>query len=279
MELRDMTLNQWLEQVDTPWEKHEVVQYASDGNTVVHKNAFIRKVIDNLYLGKPSNEGSWDVRAKAYIYYPDIDIALQESGLSYSNPMDMLISIYRNMGIETTEKLIQKMDELAAENWHIKDSWIAIASRVSPGKVPAYRKSKENYRARKEEERKKRDEEWAKKEAEEFKQKQEESNAMIQEAVNIFKNGGVLHNDEITIWQDVYDGKSYALVNHLARLYDVKIPLRTQGWIANSLKTITVKDGKMTGGTFCGKTQSKVVWTYINQLIEKANKEEIHDCV
>lgn len=40
MELGDMTLNQWLEQVDTPWEKHEVVQYASDGNTVVHKNVF-----------------------------------------------------------------------------------------------------------------------------------------------------------------------------------------------------------------------------------------------
>ena len=119
----------------------------------------------------------------------------------------------------------------------------------------------------------------AKKEAEELKQKQEESEAMIQEAINIFKNGGVLHNDEITIWKDVYDGKSYAIVNHLARLYDVKIPLRTQGWIANSLKTITVKNGKITGGTFSGKTQSKVVWIYINQLIEKVNEEKIHGCV
>ena len=81
MELGDMTLNQWLEQVDTPWEKHEVVQYASDGNTVVHKNVFIRKVIDSLYLGKPENKESWKIKAKAYIYYPDIDIARQESGL------------------------------------------------------------------------------------------------------------------------------------------------------------------------------------------------------
>ena len=73
----------------------------------------------------------------------------------------------------------------------------------------------------------------------EQKRKREETNRradeQIQKAVHVLKHGGVLENEMIHLYRADGGYGSYAIVNHLMRLYGVEVPLRTQGWINEKL--------------------------------------------
>lgn len=84
--------------------------------------------------------------------------------------------------------------------------------------------------------------------AEEDKAYCEEQNRTAEQAVSAaiqtIRKGGVLKNTSITVYQSRYSAKSYSIVNHLMRVYQVGVPLRTQGWINEKLVSATIRDGK-----------------------------------
>ena len=61
-------------------------------------------------------------------------------------------------------------------------------------------------------------------------------------------------------------------INHLARLYDIAIPLKTQGWINTSLAQVKIQqDGEVTEyRVFHDRNPSKVIFKYLNQLVAAA---------
>lgn len=75
-----------------------------------------------------------------------------------------------------------------------------------------------------------------------------EQNKLLQEevsaAVQIIRNGGVLQNETVTVFRSKYDYRTHSIVNYLMRLYQVKVPLRTQGWINEKLVSVAIQDGK-----------------------------------
>lgn len=71
-----------------------------------------------------------------------------------------------------------------------------------------------------------------------------EAEQAISKAVQILQKGGVLEYETVTFYQGRYHSSSYSIVNHLMRMYQINVPLRTQGWINEQLISATIKDGR-----------------------------------
>ncbi|MDE6923624.1 MAG: hypothetical protein K2P01_08730, partial [Oscillospiraceae bacterium] len=63
-------------------------------------------------------------------------------------------------------------------------------------------------------------------------------------AVQILQKGGLLENETVTFYQDRYHSSTYSIVNHLMRMYQINVPLRTQGWINERLVSVTIRNGR-----------------------------------
>ena len=67
---------------------------------------------------------------------------------------------------------------------------------------------------------------------------------VVSEALQIIREGGILKNQTVTFYQSRYNSSAYSIFNYLMRLYQVDVPLRTQGWINDKLINATIKDGR-----------------------------------
>lgn len=114
----------------------------------------------------------------------------------------------------------------------------------------------------------------------EQKRKREETNRradeQIQKAVHVLQHGGVLENEDIRLCRADGGYGSYAIVNHLMRLYGVDVPLRTQGWINEKLVSLRIANGRC--GDLRYRTQkggrcSDKIFECVNALIEKVCAE------
>lgn len=141
---------------------------------------------------------------------------------------------------------------------------------IAPDKVQKCLEAKSFFLKRQEQEEQKRAQEEREKELAYVQQKNEEAQQTIQQAIKILKNGGILINSEITLYKDYYDYNTYHIINHLARLYHITIPIKTQGWINSSLVQVEIpKDGVVTNcKVLRGSNSSKVIFKYLNRLVE-----------
>lgn len=71
-----------------------------------------------------------------------------------------------------------------------------------------------------------------------------EAEQAVSKAVQILQNGGLLENETVTFYQDRYHSSTYSIVNHLMRMYQINVPLRTQGWINERLVSVTIRNGR-----------------------------------
>ena len=98
----------------------------------------------------------------------------------------------------------------------------------------------------------------------------------IRQAVQILRQGGVLENESIRLYRDDGGYGSYAIVNHLMRLYGVEVPLRTQGWINEKLVSLRVVNGRCNDlryRTKKGGRCSEKIFACVNELIKKVCSE------
>ena len=98
----------------------------------------------------------------------------------------------------------------------------------------------------------------------------------IRQAVQILRQGGVLENERIRLYRDDGGYGSYAIVNHLMRLYGVEVPLRTQGWINEKLVSLRVVNGRCNDlryRTKKGGRCSEKIFACVNELIRKVCSE------
>ena len=80
------------------------------------------------------------------------------------------------------------------------------------------------------------------------------------EAISILKDGGTLNNDHIkvyTLTADSYTVSEYSIFNYLMHRFEVSVPLRTQGWINESLVCAVIADGHCTNCRFYKSKRGK----------------------
>ena len=140
------------------------------------------------------------------------------------------------------------------ERWRLVSRWLLL-SRVSLSGNPA--EVEEEHRKIREETNRKADEQ-------------------IQKAVHVLKHGGVLENEMIHLYRADGGYGSYAIVNHLMRLYGVDVPLRTQGWINEKLVSLHVLRGCCNDLRYRAKKGDRCsdkIFDCVNELIKKARSE------
>jgi len=84
----------------------------------------------------------------------------------------------------------------------------------------------------------------AKKEKAFCEEQNQKAQKSIADAIQIIRSGGGLENETVEFYRSRYDSSAYSIFNYLMRLYQVDVPLRTQGWINEKLVSVTIKDGK-----------------------------------
>ena len=85
----------------------------------------------------------------------------------------------------------------------------------------------------------------------------EEQNAIAQQQISKtiygLKHGGRVDNVSIEFYQSRYNSKTTSVFNYLLKKYDIATPLRTVGWINNTLQAMIVKDGTLRSIVFLRK--------------------------
>lgn len=90
----------------------------------------------------------------------------------------------------------------------------------------------------------------------------------------ILKNEKIV-NEDIEIFKNRYESKTMSLILHLMKKYDVKVPLRTQGWINKALNSIYYsKDSEEYGYCYYSSSSNSTVFSeYLKELISKIKEE------
>ena len=99
---------------------------------------------------------------------------------------------------------------------------------------------------------------------------------IIIKAIESIQNKEIVKNEDITLYGDSrYDSKDTSLVLHLMKLYDIEVPLKTQGWINKALADIRYREDRDGYGYrfFNSSKESTVFVNYLNELVGKINNK------
>lgn len=142
---------------------------------------------------------------------------------------------------------------------------MALADNGKSEEAKRYMKYHDEFKAKREEEYRKKQEETEKRAQERERRYQREIDAKLENVEGSIREKKEFQNEMI-------DGKS--LVNRLMEKYDIKVPIRTKGWIDKSLAAVLWVDGELryryrrTRGT----RGSQTVFQYLDMLEDAVNK-------
>lgn len=250
-----------LNELTTSFETKQVITYAPNGNTVMNRNRSLRHISYNIYLDKDY---------KIYVCYPDCPLGLYLTQATENTSIEAVIQYVKRNQLATSEQFLLMIETCLQKELFIKNTMMELLKYIAPDKVQKCLEAKSLFLKRQEQEEQKRAQEEREKELAYVQQQNEKAQQTIQQAIKILKNGGILINSEITLYKDYYDYSTYHIINHLARLYNIAIPIKTQGWINSSLAQVEIpKDGVVTNcKVFRDSNSSKVIFKYLNQLVE-----------
>lgn len=259
-----------LNELTTEYEQHKVFMYASDGNKVVRHNKKMCKIADNIYVGEPESDG-WEDVSQIYLVFDGIACGINVDREPVRHEVDDVVSSVTRCGIDTVDGIINTITRLIGNSDHIPMLYVEFVRQIKPDMVPAMMESRRLYAeriGRKAKEAK------AKQEAEDaeyVRQKNEIADRIVNKAIEILRNGGILNNDDVVIYKSRYDSNTYSVVNYLCRKYGVKLPLRTAGWVNDCLANLQIENDKCENLQYYKRTKnttaSNAIYGYINQLI------------
>lgn len=259
-----------LSEITTPYERKQMYYYLRDGNTVKKSAIRVKLIREPYYMSAPKTNEYGCTYTDVYVWYPKADCGIKI--LTHHTHMNVgTLFQYNDDTYETPEKFVKEVTNLD----YPRMLEISLIGEMNPELVPFLMKKRESYleaKAREEAERKRIQEEEDKKYVSE---QNEILKNIVKNAVEILKHDGILKNITVTEYRDKYDYSEYKLVNYLARGYDVKIPLRTQGWINSALAEIKIENGEITSYRRMPNTNpSNSIWKYMDELIEKVRQTE-----
>jgi hypothetical protein len=105
--------------------------------------------------------------------------------------------------------------------------------------------------------------------------KNNEVEDLVKQAEQAIINKGKITNKNITIYKSKYDSNSLSLINHMMKLYDIKVPLKTQGWINQALANIHYDNeyNEYTYQYYSSSKNSTVFDKYLKELANKVNEK------
>ena len=96
-------------------------------------------------------------------------------------------------------------------------------------------------------------------------------NELVSQAEQTIINNQKVNNKEITVYKSRYESNDTSLILHMMKLYDIKVPLKTQGWINKVLASIfyDVEEGNVSYSYYKSSANSNVFRKYLNEFVGK----------
>lgn len=263
-----------LSEVNTYFDEYKVLQYGADGNKVVKHNVEMQLVKGNLYKGKNiKNSGCSYESCELFMLYPEFNIGIEVNTVAADIETEQVIKTYENSAFASAEKFIAGMDSLVENGGFIGAIHIELAKYIKPENVSKYQAAKAEFHRKKDIEHQQKQREQEENDRKYCEDKNKIAEEKIAGTIEQFKHDGEIKNDTIEIYKSRYTSSTYSVINHIARMYNVKIPLKVQGWINEHLVAIHVKDGKISGYTHHKGHESTTIFKYMEQLIKAINTE------
>lgn len=148
---------------------------------------------------------------------------------------------------------------------------------------------RQNWYNRKEKESQEKQEQKEKEDQEYITNKNNEVEKIIHAAEQAIINKEKVVNEDITIYKSRYENNTTSLILHMMKLYNINVPLKTQGWINKTLANIFYKSDNEGNGYYSyqyysnGSKNSEVFINYLDKLIIAINSkynvvEEVQEC-
>lgn len=170
------------------------------------------------------------------------------------------------------EKIKQSTLEAASNDYFINVAEIKLFELAGETKeiIQELIDSRNMFRKKQETEERIKKEKDQRQEEEFLKKKKLEIDELIKNFEGKIINKEEALNEEIKIYKDVYDYDVKSLVLHLFKEYDIKVPLKTQGWINTALNSIKYDNNNKTYTYtyYSNHKNSTVFKKYMNQLIK-----------
>lgn len=269
-----------LNELTTEYEQHKVFMYASDGNKVVRHNKKMRKVADNIYVGEVEEDCYGQKSFSVYLVFDGVECGVWAGSCPgwYLEEDDGVERVVNRVGNHNTvDGILSTVNNLIAESTHITLLMVEFVNQIKPELLPAMMESRLLYSERKAKENAERRAKQEAEDAEYVRQKNEIADRIVNKAIEILRNGGILNNDDVVIYKSRYDSSTYSVVNYLCRKYGVKLPLRTAGWVNDCLANLQIENDKCENLQYYKRTKnttaSNAIYGYINQLIAAVKAE------
>lgn len=262
-------------ELTAPYKRLPVYNYAGDHTTAVRRMRELQHISGAAYKGRNEKDKYGNVHCKIYAYYPELDAGMWVYGVGHPDlrRIEEIERSFHKRRLETVEQFIADLEYRLQECMFIGNTEIALARIAAPDRADAFAEGRLAYRYRKAEEAAA----WhAKCEAEDA-AFCAERNALCEKAVKAaietIRNGGTLENRTVTHFRSRYDSSTYHIVNHLARHYQVQIPLKVQGWINRNLIRVSITTDNSLSYTHIKGNNSKTFSRYMLELIRAVRAE------
>jgi len=100
-------------------------------------------------------------------------------------------------------------------------------------------------------------------------------NELVSQAEQAIINNQKVNNKEITVYKSRFESNDTSLILHMMKLYDIKIPLKTQGWINQALSSIQYNEewSDYSYRYLKSSANSNVFNKYLRQLVKSIQEK------
>lgn len=266
-----------MNELESSFEIKRVIMYNAKGDKAIYHNKNVRHVSGNIYCGEITGE-IHDQHCDVFMFYDGIPVGMWVSGISASDDIEVIIEAVSRHRLDTLENYKADIQSRIANDEHFKFTEVEFSKYIDPALENQMWESRKNYAIKREKiERERRE----KREAEDqayIQQRNNEAQEIVDKAIAIIKGGnGTLENCNVVIYKSRYHSHTYSVINYLARKYDVKIPIKTQGWINERLARISLVNWVCNHCEFYKKKGGKCstkVFEYVTQLAQAIKAQE-----
>lgn len=100
----------------------------------------------------------------------------------------------------------------------------------------------------------------------ELQQAEKETSEAVEAATQTILHGGIIKNTRVKIPHGNSGLKTVSLINYLLQMFEISVPLRTQGWINEKLVEVTIKDRKVASLRFLRKNKAKCSGSFFDYM-------------
>lgn len=272
MTMENMTVK--LKDMSVPTEKKRVITYNSSGDKAVYHNKEVWKITNNFYIGEVQGDAYYKWCAIYIVYDDNVGFIVDKVNADYS--VEETLDLINRANIGTLDLYMETINYRINEGKWINIIEMEFIKNVKPELIPGVEKARAAHKARLEAKRQAREDERIAERKAEMEKNNAEAMEIVNAAIAKIKSGGDIINEYFTLWIDLENHKEYSTFTYLFDKYGIKVPIKTRGFILNSLNTVRIDKDNGVGYNYYrkGKSQgSSKIYELIFELVGKIRNE------